>query len=87
MAKKPIQDISAEVPREPVAVYEIPAGLRDSDLGLSSNRTISAWAMDRVLAFLGVHVVEIIDGVATSLDGQYCELVRNGDSLQLFDRL
>jgi hypothetical protein len=73
--------------REPVAVFEIPVGMRDSELGLSSNRTINAWALDRLLAYLGAHSVEIIDSVAMCNNGKYAEVVRDGDNLLIFDRL
>jgi hypothetical protein len=85
MPTKKVEDKPA--PREPVAVYEIPVGLRESELGLSSNRTIAPWAMDRVLAHLGAYTVQIVDGIATGNDGRWVEMVRAGDSLQLFERL
>jgi hypothetical protein len=74
-------------PRTPAASFDIPEGLLSSDLGLMQNRTCNAWAMDRVLGHLGTHQVEIIDGVAMSTEGRYCELVRTGDKLHLFDKL
>ena len=71
----------------PVAVFDIPVGLRESNLGLSCNRLINPWALDRVLSHLGSHTVEIIDSIAVAPGGAYAELVRDGDTLQLFDRL
>lgn len=81
MAKKPVET------REPVAVFEIPAGLRSSELGLSENRTINAWALDRALCFLGVSRLDIRDAIAETTDGRYVELVREGDTLALYDKL
>lgn len=84
MAKKP----QTETPkREPVAEFEIPAGIRDSNLGLDCNRNINSWALDRVLAHLGAYSVDIVDSMALSNDGKCVELVRTGDMLQLFDTL
>jgi hypothetical protein len=73
--------------REPSAVFDIPAGLVNANLGIESNRTINDWALSRVLAYLGAHSVDIVDSVAMSNDGKYCELVRDGDTLVLFDKL
>jgi hypothetical protein len=80
---------AAEAPekRQPAAAFEIPAGLRETELGLRENRTINAWALDRVLAYLGAHSVDIVDAVAVSNTGKYCELVREGDNLALYERL
>lgn len=78
---------TAKAPRVPAASFEIPLGLRDSELGLAENRTCNAWVMDRVLGHMGTHSVEIIDSVAASPDGRYCELVRDGDALLIFDAL
>jgi hypothetical protein len=84
MAKaKPVEVES----RIPDAEFDIPEGIRDGELGLRQNRTCHPWAMDRVLAFLGAHSVDIIDSVAVSNDGKYAELVRAGDKLHLFGRL
>lgn len=85
-------DVMAKSPKEaparvPAVEYEIPPGLRDTELGLSSNRTINDWALTRVLAYLGAHSVDIRDAVAMSNDGKHCELVRAGDKLQIFDTL
>ena len=79
----------AETPakREPAAVFDIPEGLKSSELGLSSNRTINVWALDRVLGYLGAHSVDIVDSVAVSNEGKYCEIAREGDSLVLYERL
>jgi hypothetical protein len=74
-------------PRIPDAEFDIPEGIRDGEMGLSSNRTCHPWAMDRLLAFLGAHSAEIINSVAVSNDGKYAELVREGDKLQLFGKL
>lgn len=88
MAKAPkTPDLVDPQARVPVAVFDIPVGLRDSNLGLSCNRLINPWAMDRVLSHLRAHTVEIIDSIAVSPSGAYAELVRDGDTLQLFDRL
>jgi hypothetical protein len=73
--------------REPAASFDIPEGLLDSELGLAENRTCNAWAMDRVLGHLGVYSVEITDSIATSPDGKYAELVREGNKLLIFDKL
>lgn len=81
------ETVKEPVKRIPVAEYEIPAGIRDSNLGLDSNRNINAWALDRTLAFLGAHSVDIVDSLALSNDGKCVELVRDGDMLQLFDML
>jgi hypothetical protein len=77
----------APVKREPSAVFEIPAGLRESELGLKENRTINAWALERVLCYLGAHSVDIVDSVAVADTGKYCELTREGDNLVLYERL
>lgn len=91
MAKAPktpdLQPAVDKPDRVPAAVFEIPPGLRESSLGLSCNRLINPWAMDRVLSHLGAHSVDIIDSIAVAPDGAYAELVRDGDTLQLFDRL
>jgi hypothetical protein len=92
MAKTPVAQVLraapvAAAPRTPAATFDIPDGLRTSDLGLDNNRTINAWAHDRVLGFLGAHSVEIIKGVAVSDSGKYAEMVRQGDKLLIYGKL
>lgn len=83
----PVPDAATAVAREPVASYDCPVGLQTSEWGLAENRTINAWALDRVLGYLGISTVEIIDAVAMAPDGRHVELVRDGDTLKLFDKL
>lgn len=83
MAKKP-----ADGPkREPVATFQCLPGLESSEWGLAENRTINAWALDRVLGYLGVSTVEIVDAIAMAPDGRYVEMVREGDELKLYEKL
>jgi hypothetical protein len=84
MPKVKVEAVEARVP---AAEFDIPEGMRDGELGIESSRTCNPWVIDRVLGFLGAYSVEIIDSIAVAGDGKYVELRRDGDKLQLFDKL
>jgi hypothetical protein len=87
MARPKAVQPAPEPTREPDASFDIPPGLLECNLGVEANRTCNPWAMDRLLAYLGAHSVDIIDSVAVSNDGKYARMVRAGDKLLIFDRL